>query len=312
MKYSFVLLLISVLFSCTPDVIENTPNYFISTFAFDTLDISSRYDSVYFECDSVIPINEASGGIASNKFKGDFWTINDSGNEPLLFLIDGTTGVLKLQLNLQGTKNLDWESLDSYVDDSGTSKIVVCDFGDNFEVRPFVTAYIFEEPSASVIDTNILDQSYFPSKLDSVKFTYETGPKDVEAFFVDPISNDWYFISKREPNNRLYKLEEPGAIAIDTAILVGEFPFYMTTAADCKKLSNNSYPIIIKNYERVMYWERSNNQSVEQALSELPELIPYGQREPQGEAIWFWPNGDVGTCSEWKGEKPKPRRYIRL
>ena len=46
-------------------------------------------------------------------------------------------------------------------------------------------------------------------------------------------------------------------------------------------------------------------------MAEEPVLIRDGERETQGEAVWFWPNGDRGTRSELNGAQPKIRRYLR-
>ena len=284
--------------------------YFINNFVFDSLRVARHFNEIPILSDSIISISESSGAVASNSFDGCFWTINDSGNEPALFLFEGVSGRLVSTLSIPSIRNTDWESMDIYQDVQGHNKIIIADIGDNLQIRSTVKAYEFLEPDTSTVDTSMAFNVITPN-IDSIEFTYSEGPKDVEAFFIDPVDKAWYFISKRESKNGLYQLIPNTDPAVDTAQLVGRLSMYLVTGADCKTFGADSAHIALRNYERVLLWPRHRSASVIQTMAEEPLLIRYGERETQGEAVWFWPNGDIGTCSELNGAQPKIRRYLR-
>jgi len=286
------------------------PTYFNNNFVFDSLRVARHFYEIPTFSDSIISIAESSGAVASNSFEGCFWTINDSGNEPELFLFEGGSGRLVSTLSIPSIRNIDWESIDIYQDNQGQNKIIIADIGDNLQIRSTVKAYKFSEPDTSTVDTSMAFNTITPN-IDSIEFTYSEGPKDVESFFVDPVDKAWYFISKRESTNGLYQLIPNSDSHIDTAQLVGRLSVYLATGADCKVFGADSAHIVLRNYERVLLWPRHRSVSVIETMAKEPLLLLYGDREPQGEAVWFWPNGDIGTCSELNGGQPKIRRYLR-
>lgn len=191
----------------------------------------------------------------------------------------------------------------------------IADVGDNLELRDFVTVYTMKEPQAGSFDTLVSSVvTYVPELLDSLRFTYSTGPRDIEALFVDPVSENWYFISKRESRNGLYELPKSsiGLGVIDTAKLKGRFSMYLSTAADSRLLANDSCPIILRNYDRILLWRRDQNTSVIDVMQKEPVLLPYSRPELQGECLWLWPNGNYSTTSEEnQGIKAHIRTYIK-
>ncbi len=311
MKKWMALAGLAVLAACGPEEEVAKEPGFYNMFAADTLAYRADYKEVPQLSAEPISLEEASGGVAAHGAEGCFWTFNDSGNLPELYLIHGASGQVVHQLVLDGLNNTDWESMDCYRASDSTYKLVIADIGDNRERRKWVTAYQFDEPNVAALDTVEGPQVYTPQGLDSVSFTYSTGPRDVEAFFVDPLTSDWYLISKRESAAGVYKLTAPFTQFQDTARLVGRFTLTLATAADSKALPNLGSPIVVKNYDHLLYWPREAGTTVEEALQATPQRLHYDPREPQGEALWLWPNGDIGTCSELKGEEPKIRRYER-
>jgi hypothetical protein len=306
----FLVLICAVQCAKEPLPSPEPPAYFVNNFIFDSLRVARHFNEIPTLSDSIISIEESSGAVASNSFEGCFWTINDSGNEPELFLFHGASGRLISTLKIADLKNKDWESMDVYRDVQGQSKIIIADIGDNLQIRSTVKAYKFSEPDTSTVDTSMAFNTITPN-IDSIEFTYSEGPKDVESFFVDPVDKAWYFISKRDNMNGLYQLIPDSDPDVDTAQLVGRLSVYLATGADCKAFGSDSAHIVLRNYERVLLWPRHRSASVIETMAKEPLLVRYGDREPQGEAVWFWPNGDIGTCSELNGERPKIRRYHR-
>lgn len=89
-------------------------------------------------------IRESSGLVLSQRHDNCFWTHNDSGDAPRLFLVhrDGRTIA---RLKIAGAKALDWEDIASATI-HGTPKLIIGDIGGNALKRDHVTLYILSEP----------------------------------------------------------------------------------------------------------------------------------------------------------------------
>jgi len=74
-------------------------------------------------------------------------------------------------------------------------------------------------------------------------------------------------------------------------------------------ISADGSEILMKTYQKIYYWKRKSGSTVEQALSNKPQEIPYNP-EPQGEAIcWSWDNKSFYTLSEESPFKIVPVFY---
>ena len=127
-------------------------------------------------------VPESSGVIASRKYPGVFWTINDSGNDPLLFATDSAGADLGY-LRVQGASNFDWESLSigPCTRTRGTC-LFIGDTGGNNGRRPFISVYVVPElqPPAGPDDTlrTVLAQ-------DTLRLVYpDSQQHDAEAIAV--------------------------------------------------------------------------------------------------------------------------------
>lgn len=227
-------------------------------------------------------IDEASGLAASIANPGMFWTHNDSGDEPRIFLIDGqarNTAVVRLD----GISNRDWEDISvGPGPEAGKSYIYVGEIGDNRARDNYKFLYRIEEPAlpqgSSRLDTTI-------HTIDSIKFTLEGGPRDTEALIVDPLTQDIYIFSKNEKKSiRMFRLPHPQSTsAVTQAQYVMSIPLVKICAAD---ISPDGSEILLKNYTHVYYWRREENESISEALKRSPASLPY-TTEPQGEAVTF-------------------------
>ena len=137
---------------------------------------------------------ESSGAAMSSTQPGVLFTINDSGNEPLLFAVD-TTGAGRGTWRLQNAQNVDWEAVSiGRCGPQPTSTAVSCvyigDVGDNLETIPARAIYRTPEPTAG--DRN-LEGAIAAERL---VFRYPDGPHDVEAMYVAP-NGDVVLITKR-------------------------------------------------------------------------------------------------------------------
>jgi hypothetical protein len=122
------------------------------------------------------PLAESSGAIASRSFPGRFWSLNDSGNPPSLFLSDTTARVLGF-VRLTAADNVDWEAISAGPCGSAWC-LYVGDIGDNRAVRPTVTIYRLVEPDRARLDTRTA------APRESLVLRYPDGPVDAESMVV--------------------------------------------------------------------------------------------------------------------------------
>lgn len=120
-------------------------------------------------------VKESSGIEASNE--DQFWTFNDSGGEPELYLCD-TTGKLLRTVKIANARNQDWEDITQ--DEQGN--LYVGDFGNNGNRRKDLTIYKIPNPQqtkkdfvkAEKISFSFEDQHSFPPPNDSLNFDCES------------------------------------------------------------------------------------------------------------------------------------------
>lgn len=225
-------------------------------------------------------IDEASGIAFSRTHEDIIYTHNDSGGKPYIYMID-TYGGEKGKIILEGVKNRDWEDIAvGPGPNPNLHYIYVGDIGDNRGVYPEIFIHRLAEPKPFTSELRI--------KPKTLKLTYPDGPKDAETLMVDPVSKDIFILSKRDSANILYRVPTT-AFEKDEYVLekVMELPFTMSVAGD---ISFDGTQILIKNYLTVFFWERKAGESIPEALSRDPLILPY-KPEPQGEAIAFHPSG---------------------
>lgn len=214
-------------------------------------------------------VTEVSGIADSRKNKGFVWAQEDSGNPSLLYLISHTGAVAKT-IFLKGIVNRDWEDLGLY----GTN-IYLAETGDNNESFSEYAFYKFAEPEKAT-DT--------VTNIETIRFCYEDGPHDAEAFLVDEDAGHIYVITKRGSRSALYKIAYPySSTGLNTARAVGQLPYGGVVSAAVAPGKNE---ILIKNYTGIFYYTKTAGANIEQALQQSYKTLPY-KMEPQGEAITF-------------------------
>jgi hypothetical protein len=133
---------------------------------------------------------ENSAAALSHTQPGVFFTVNDSGNDPLLFALD-TTGADRGVWRVIGATDVDWEATSV-----GPCRAVpvdcvyIGDTGDNFEQRTSRVIYRVREPAARAAG---FTGAIIPQAL---QYRYADGPHDVEAMYVAP-NGDTFLITKR-------------------------------------------------------------------------------------------------------------------
>lgn len=244
-------------------------------------------------------LEEVSGLVVSHRFPNRLYVHTDSGGETALFVLD-TLGNELGKLELSGLSNRDWEDIAVGPGPNGSSYIYVAEIGDNEGKYDQIYLYRFLEPEQL--------QAIPSTAIDRISLQFPGGPKDAEAFLVDPISGELFLVSKRETKNTLYRVPVDG-FQKGNALLekLHSFDFTSSVGAD---VSRDGSQILIKNYLQVFYWTRQPNQSLSEALQAPPRRLPY-LAEPQGEAIGFNYKGNAYfTLSEKRnGIIPTLYRY---
>lgn len=139
---------------------------------------------------------ESSAAVISPGQPDIVFTINDSGNDPVLFAMD-TLGNLRGRWKIEGASNNDWEAASrgpctraAPTINPTSHCLFIGDVGDNGEGRKIVTLYQVPEPLLS----RELSRGSLPAT--KLVFRYPDSPHDVEAMYVGP-EGTTYLITKR-------------------------------------------------------------------------------------------------------------------
>ncbi|VXB67132.1 hypothetical protein [Aeromicrobium sp. 9AM] len=117
-------------------------------------------------------ITESSGLAVSVKHDDLAYTINDSGNAPIIFAVKISTGAVVGTTTITGNTPLDTEAI--AID--GDGELWVADTGDNQERRTDVALYALPEPGPG--EHSVAAERY--------PLTYTSGPADVETLLINP------------------------------------------------------------------------------------------------------------------------------
>lgn len=139
-------------------------------------------------------ITESSGLVLRPDDPDVAYTVNDSGNAPVLFAVRVSTGATVGATTL-GVDLVDAEALS--VDPDGT--VWVADTGDNRGRRDDVALYALVPPAPG--DTTVDDVPRYP-------LTYPDGPHDVEALAINPRTGGMFLLTKGLLGGEVYQLPE--------------------------------------------------------------------------------------------------------
>lgn len=238
-----------------------------------------------------IEIKEASGLVASNNNKDLYWTHNDSGDLPRIFLIS-SFGKGKLDFILKGIQNRDWEDMGAYLDAKGQSWIYLADIGDNEAKYPSYFIYRFKEPRFE----DFLSTNRVISEIQKIEFKLPDHSRDMESLLIDQRTGDLFVISKREKNKILYQVPDDKwnesveakkimklhfSVPSSNVNLIEKL-YYLTGAS----VASSNEEILVRNYLEIYYWKKNHFESIPEALARKPKSVP-SKLEPQGEAVAF-------------------------
>ncbi|MCC6825168.1 MAG: hypothetical protein IT172_05415 [Acidobacteria bacterium] len=254
--------------------------------------------------DDAIP---ESSGIAASKCQPDvFWTHNDSGYEPYLFAIS-LTGTKLGMWKVPNARNLNWEDIAIYKDNSGKCYLYIGEIGDNGLVRDIHTIYRVAEPKiprSGPARSNIVGSTTDAATLN---FIYADGRHDAETLLVDPQTADIYILTKQLTGpSGVYKLQSDfGKAGTAKAEKVAEvsFPAIPNGAVTGGDISPDGRRVAICDYGAAYELRLPDSaHSFDEIWSQPIETIDAGKRKA-GEAITYTPDGNaLVLTSEGRGE----------
>jgi hypothetical protein len=258
---------------------------------------------------------ENSAATLSHTQPGVYFTVNDSGNEPLLFAFD-TTGADRGMWRVGGARNVDWESASvgpcGVRADSAAPPpnecVYIGDTGDNGATRMSRDLYRVAEPGAR--------GPGFVGALAAQRlaYRYPDQPHDVEAMYVAP-NADAYLITKRRltgPDSRLRPalVFRIPASAWDSAavqaqlvdslpVVPGSAPMRQITDA---ALSPDGRFLAVRTYAQVyVFAADSSTGRVRNAIPPaVCNIVSLGRWQGEG-VTWFGRSGKLLLTSEGQG-----------
>lgn len=150
-------------------------------------------------------------------FNGSLWTINDSGNEPILYQIDTTTHLITRRIFIDNAINIDWEALSQSDND-----IFIGDIGNNNGSRTDLK--ILKISKSDILSQDTVAASFihfsYPDQTDFTPASNNTR-YDCEAFFY---ANDSLYLFTKDWvqfTSTLYVI--PNVAGTHNALLLGTY-----------------------------------------------------------------------------------------
>ncbi|MGE3242946.1 MAG: PEP-CTERM sorting domain-containing protein [Pirellulales bacterium] len=248
-------------------------------------------------------LDEVSGLAASRSNPDTLWVHNDSGDTALFFAMSHA-GDLLGTFQLAGMTARDWEDIAIGPKSDGGNYLYLGDVGDNDAVRSSISVHRVVEPSTTA------GGSLAVGSYQTLFLKYPNGARDVESIFVDPVSEEMFFITKRRLIPEVYSVPVSAFdTATETMTLTSQGTFltlpFGATAAD---ISPDGRFILVRTSSAApgRLYERLPGQSVVDAFQSGYTPFALGP-ESQGEAIgWAADGKSFYTTSEFDGRPTAP------
>ena len=259
---------------------------------------------------NISKLTEASGVAASRNNPGVLWTENDSGNAAVVYAIDSQGRNLGTYTLPGNTDNEDIGIGPGPV--TNVSYLYVTDIGDNNSDRDNIEIYQTPEPAVYFWQTNNPVSNRAMKGTRTIFFTYPDGAHNAEAEFVDPVTGDWFVLTKAS-TSRIYTAPKSllNTTTNITLTFVQTLNFDVASGADISPLGNE---ILVRQENFAEIFTRTNGQSISSALVEASNGIPVvgeANGEPNGEAIGFdYYGSGYFTLSDSESSGKQPLYYF--
>jgi hypothetical protein len=152
-------------------------------------------------------IREASALVASQRWPGIYWTVNDSGNSPTLYALD-EQGRNRGSFRVQDADNEDWEAMQLGPGRDGKPALYIGDIGDNDRKRKEVVVYRVPEPEPAAGGAK--PTSGRTADAEAFTLAYADGPRDAETLIVHPATGELLVLTKESIGRAgVYRLASP-------------------------------------------------------------------------------------------------------
>jgi hypothetical protein len=241
-------------------------------------------------------LRESSGVTPSARRPGLFWSLNDSGNRPLLFVTDSTGRDLGY-VRVAGARTIDWEELTSGPCPRQEGRcLFIGDIGDNNERRRHISIYVLPEPDPPVSEGDTLRSV---AVTDSLLLRYPRANHDAEAMAIGPDRSLLIITKDRWSPPVMFRApidSGPGPVTMQR---VGELPIAVSMTrgrlVTGAAISPDGRWLAVRTYISLHFFRLGGAQP--EALTDR-NGIPIPVIESQGEAISFDGNERLVLTSE--------------
>ncbi len=243
-------------------------------------------------------INESSGLACSPANPETFWTHNDSGDQPRLFLIarDGQT---RATLIVKDAEARDWEDMASFKD-RRHGYLLVGDVGDNDAKREQYTLYIIREPR---IMPNARAREIEVRPSITLPFKYEDGSHNCESVAIDPTTGRIYLVSKEGGSEcKVYELPTPKR-TVTTPVTAKVIAILKIPTATAMDISPDGLRAVVLAGGGAYEYTRNMGETWAKAFGGEPRIIHMPERA-QGESICYGADGKTLHLTSEKVAQP--------
>ncbi len=270
---------------------------------------------------------ETSGVAASRTHDGVFWTHNDSGDSARFFAIPTANApeggdnseAEPVQWSIPDATSIDWEDIalgpgpdSEQLNPGSTDHLHLADIGDNNRERETVQIHRVPEPDQPTGSGNVPPGGGVAQGLNTFHLKYPDQPHDAESFIVDPLTGDWFVVTKdwdagmsqvfRVPATDVAGSGTDAANAIvmeavGTADMSGHGR--LATAAD---VSPDGSLVVVRTYTDLLVYPREPSEPLQSAFSAEPCSAPV-PIELQAEAVALISNESFATIAERPGNR---------
>ncbi|MBD0405136.1 T9SS type A sorting domain-containing protein [Flammeovirga sp. EKP202] len=243
-----------------------------------SISLFAQYPNYSIEYDSNIietPVYEASlleemsGICPSRRYPGHFWVHNDSGDDPMIYLLD-TLGNLVTYGTINGVNNKDWEDIVSFEKD-GKYYLMIGAFGDNNTKRTQYQLVLMEEPE---IDLSTKEWNH--DIIYEIKYAYQGGTVSYnhESLAVDLDNDQIFVITKRGSAKNTMIFSMPLSLTpistVHEPVEIGRADIDAATGMD---ISDDNHRAIIISVEDLIEYTRYEGETWGDAFSRAPRRI---------------------------------------